>query len=359
MYYSAYEYHTAPTDPMNNTTNHIFGLELEIDDDDALVRQTLDELIEEGLITVPWNEGTTDGAVVLENDASVYKEVIFCADTVPNLLRRLKGLNDGGLNPLTVANTRGTSAHIHFNREYLRELGITEENIFKMIEFLNPIIYAISGRDKINWKEWAKPSLDTPEYGLNWKNRGSHTSNISQRGTRYTLANTQNEKTVELRGFSNYCSFDYDTIKFFFEFAELIIDMAVYMKGKYYYQSGEELSNICLNWFKNDKPEHLEQILPLFAKPTDDIRNIYNEYYQLRNLHSAFRRTGKIDFQDLAYLLGTHTALLKAVYRLTLTPQGCINAFKKCENAYYKQLQGALMGYYYSTPNLNTFIGGR
>ena len=96
MYYESYGYHESDTEPLTHESN-IFGLELEIDDDSQQVRRLLDEAIEDGIITAPENEHYADGAIVIEEDGSVYRELIFCADTVENLLERVETLNYNGL----------------------------------------------------------------------------------------------------------------------------------------------------------------------------------------------------------------------------------------------------------------------
>lgn len=279
MQYEAYHYHGAPTEPTTTTDKRIFGLELEIDDFDYIVHNLLDDAIEMNYLTAPVNEHITKRWKVLEEDSSVFKEIIFPADEKENLLKRIKNLNSIGFHDGNICNSSGTSAHIHLNRRYLTGLGITETNIFKMFEFLAPVIYAISGRNRGNFIEWAEPRSRFQINNINWKERADNIRHLSPSCDRYTLVNCTNSATIELRGFSNKNTFNYYTIKLYLDFVDLCIDLSEYMVGKLYINEYQYILTAVKEFFKNQYEDiytrkNIRQLLTHDEKLTQMVEQI-------------------------------------------------------------------------------------
>lgn len=333
--YRAYDYHNADTNPVNNEDLNIFGVELEIDNRTDRRAEIIDNAIENNIITAPTNEGFTRNWKVIEDDGSVWKEIILNADTFENLLKRIECLNRYGITPANFENSAGTSCHIHINRQYLEELNISETNIFKMVEFFAPVIFRISGRTLNQFLRWASPRSKFKTLAIDWKARGEHIGHLHRSGERYQLLNLNRFSTVEMRGFSNRCSFDYNTLKFYFEFIEFLISEAVYMKGRYYKEEGENLINHFLEWIE---PEQYKKynIGLLFEKETNLIprlQDLQKSRYEIMELRRA--STGHRSIYDFIGLLlhPNNKEWLQIINnRLTLTEQGVINASSKILN---------------------------
>ncbi|MEE1227177.1 MAG: hypothetical protein UHM08_08770 [Bacteroidales bacterium] len=349
MQYEVYGYHCADTSPVNYDDLDIFGIELEIDDDSNTVRDILNECIEDDILTSPYNEHRTRNWKVIENDSSVFKEIILNADTVPNLLNRVKTLNNYGLCSENVYNSRGTSCHIHINRRYLEKRGITALNMLKMFEFYAPFIYAISGRDLNRWNRWAEPITSTPLSLINWKQRGEEVRHIGFKTNRYHMVNTTRTNTIELRGFSNYYNFDYDMLKFYLSFVNFCIDEAEKMKGKYYREEWEMLVNDLKKFIDKhpaQKAHFLTDRLFIFSEDAKRFKDLYVSKYKY--LINGLRRS-PTDFNMFCDWLYYHQEYLPTInYRLTLTPQGVKNAQNKIINKIYKELQSYLWHAYQS-----------
>ena len=346
MDYECYGYHCADTYPVSDKLD-IFGVELEIDDDNTAVREILNECIEDDILTVPYNEHRTRNWKVIENDSSVWKEIILNADTIPNLIDRIETLNFYGLNMENVINSRGTSCHIHINRAYLEKRGITPSNMLKLFEFYSPFIFAVSGRDLHRWTQWSEPITSTPLGLINWEQRGHEVSHVDFRTNRYHLVNTTRSSTIELRGFSNYYSFDSEMISFYLAFVKFAIDEAEKMKVKYYRQEWKMLRDDLFQFmekypaqrdhFKTDKLFIYSTEAAAMSAKFDEVGHTYRLMNQPH------------DFSFFADWLKYHSEYLPVIkYRLTLTPQGVKNAKQKVINCIYRELYSYMMAAYRS-----------
>lgn len=220
-------------------TKNIKGLELEIDDRDAF--DFLDDLIYDDIITSPKNEGNTNNEIAIEYDGSVDWELVFRADTIRPLMKNVRILNEYGLNPENIANSSGTSCHIHYNRRYLEEKKeVFRLDLQKAVEFNSFPMYLFSGRTENTMGEWCRSTLatDISDDLLTKSKLIDRINNISY--NRYNIVNYNGERTNELRIFSNHCSFDYKTIKFYLEYSDMVVDLAKLMKGKSYEQHIDE-----------------------------------------------------------------------------------------------------------------------
>ncbi|MBQ2654103.1 MAG: hypothetical protein IJF83_11145 [Methanobrevibacter sp.] len=351
MYYEAYSYHSGNTRPANEEDLNIFGLELEADNYSEERAAIFDNCIENDIITVPFNEHRTENLKIIQNDSSVWKEIIFRADTIENLLKRVTCLNNYGVNPSNFNNTSGTSAHIHINRNYLYDLNITSTNITKMFEFYAPVIFAISGRDRRNFERWASPTSQMSYNFINWEQRGRDIGNMSiYDDDRYYLVNLTRSSTIEMRGFSNKCSFDYETIKFYLEFVQFCIDEAVYMKNKLYRDQGETLKRHFLEWCPPEMFKKFNLIM-LFKPDTTlyKLKEINADHYILTELRRA--RRGYRRPYELVQFLENYPELLEIVNHITISRRGVKNASNKILNVLQNK-QGEYKNLYYQNAHL-------
>lgn len=242
MEHSVFFYHDSKryVKPKNVDYN-IKGLELEISDHS--VGEILDDLINEDIITAPCNVGTKkDLTICIENDSSVYKELVFKATSNRNLLKGVKILEDrlSGY----IENGHSTSCHIHINNKHLRKRGIRQYEISKASEFLAPILYRVSGRD-YDSMEWCKSVLrrDIDIEDIDLLKRARLVDNYEDYEydcDRYLITNL-NSSTTEIRIFSNYYNFNYNYIRLYLNLVDLIIDIAEEMRGKSYYEEYDDL----------------------------------------------------------------------------------------------------------------------
>lgn len=218
---------------------NIKGLELEISDYSA--ETYLDTLVSNGTVIDEENEGYwKDEYIAVERDGSVEWELVFQATSNRNLLRNLKQVNKE-LNPSTVNNHQGTSAHIHLNKNYFQKLGVHNIDLQKIGEFLAYPLYLFSGRNKNYMYEWARTQLAC-NLEDDLLTRARLVDRINQVSyNRYNIFNFNPDNTAELRIFSNYCDFDYKTIRLFLEIADLLIKGAEFMKGKSYEENIDEI----------------------------------------------------------------------------------------------------------------------
>ena len=235
--YDCYSYHCSkhivrPDDA--KLDKNIKGLELEISDYDC--EDNLENLIYDGYITCPENEDEIADEhrnIAIEYDGSVAWELIFKADTIRPLMSRVKDINQE-LNPKTVVNSRGTSAHIHLNRQYLYNQGINTLDMLKAGEWTGFPAYLISGRNREKMENWCRSTLpcNIDENLLTKSKLVDRLNDISY--NRYNMMNFNNSNTIEYRLFSNYCNFDYKTIKMYMEYTDMISKLAELMHNKSY-----------------------------------------------------------------------------------------------------------------------------
>ena len=269
-YYEFWSYHDSPVDPVAPTTDKIFGLELEIDGINSMASEAIDNMIENEIIGAPYNEGYSSVNVQIENDSSVYCELIFCANHPEKILDALATLNENGLNPETVPNCRnGTSAHISISNDYLEVKGVTVHSLNKIMELYSPVLYAVSERSKNDARRWAQPQAYDLEF-VDWFEKILKVQNVctnDSHGGRYTLLNCESSYKSELRILSNNNGgFDYNRIAFYLDLVDFIIDQAETMQGKLY---------------KNEYKRLLSEL-------EDFIRTNYYEYYFKYGLYFVF-----------------------------------------------------------------------
>lgn len=219
---------------------NIKGLELEISDYDAY--DSLKRLCEMDIVTDEENDtGGDDQYIAVERDGSVEWELVFKATNNRNLLKNLKEVNKE-LNPRTVSNHSGTSAHIHLNRRYFHDkLDINLIDLQKIGEFLAYPLYLFSGRNERYMNEWARSTLPCglKDDLLTRAKFVDRQNDVSY--NRYNIFNFNPSATAELRIFSNHCNFDYKTIRLFLEVADMLMKGAEYMKEKSYEENIDEI----------------------------------------------------------------------------------------------------------------------
>ena len=260
MDYKTYGYHCSGhfTSPRRSSGN-IKGLELEISDYDC--GDLLDELIEKNVLTVPSNEREDkEYYIAVEDDGSVFKELIFKASCNNTLLKGVRKLSEELHGK--IHNGSGTSCHIHINNEYLDAKGITQLDLTKSAEFLAPILYNISGRSSTSMRDWAnsiiRHKIDINNVDL--FERSKHVDRIDCLDyERYRIVNVNPDYTTELRIFSNKYGFDYDYIKMYLETTDFIMDIAEYMHNKNYVEEYDELIEMCKDFFGKRKYKKIRE----------------------------------------------------------------------------------------------------
>lgn len=307
MDYSTYSYHCSKhvTKPRKSNKN-IKGLELEISDYDAGC--CLDEMVEENLLTVPSNEHVKkEYTIAIEDDGSVYKELIFKASSNRTLLKGVKMLEENLHNE--ICNSHGTSCHIHINNEFIYDLGLKKHDIVKACEFLAPILYKISGRDDSSMRDWARSALEDNISITNndlYKRALHVEDNLQTYNGRYAIVNCEGEYTTEIRIFSNYYNFDYKYIKMYLECVDFIIDLAQIMKGKHYYWDFRECFEATKEFFNKRKYKQITERHNLkqfflsvkerqLANLDEELRYIKSKMNWLRNIYGEDIRQNAIE----------------------------------------------------------------
>lgn len=296
MDYEVYHYHGCKhiTRP-KRTTGNIKGLELEISDYDA--SDYLDELVEDNILTIPYNEDEDkEFTICIEDDSSVYKELIFKACCNQTLLKAVKTISNRLGNIVT--NSHSTSCHIHINNNFLREKNIRRKDIVKATEFLAPILYEISGRNKSSYEQWAKSGIhhliDITDTNL-LKRAELVDEELGTHNGRYAIVNCGSENTTEIRIFSNYYNFNYDYIKMYIETVDFIIKLAEKMKYKKYKTEYNKIIKDIKQFFsqrkyKNIYEKHCLEIFFASAKERQlielnrELRYIRNKMTYLKNI---------------------------------------------------------------------------
>ena len=310
MRHRNYGYHCSEhvIEPRKTTAN-IKGVELEISDYDC--GEILDDMIERNLLTVPSNESEKkEYTIAIENDSSVYKELIIkacCNDTLFKHFRMLeKELHN------EIDNGSGTSCHIHINNDFLQEKNIKQEDIVKATEFLAPLLYTISERSSSAYYDWCHSRIDfnTSEPTLFERVEKVDDIRIDNYCDRYNIVNPK-RKTTEIRIFSNRCGFEYRTLKLYIEMIDFIIEIAEEMKDKLYEEEFDNLIEKIEAFFnKRNRKEFISkyQLEPFFLKEGEyhrarlmsrigrvkekfeNIREQYNEVHDNFNLYIRLLR---------------------------------------------------------------------
>lgn len=249
------------------TTANIKGVELEISDYDC--GEILDDMIERNLLTVPSNESEEkEYTITVENDGSVYKELIIkacCNDSLFKHFRMLEEELHGEID-----NGSGTSCHVHINNDFLQEEGIRQEDVVKATEFLAPLLYTISERDSSAYYDWCHSRIDfnTSEPTLFERVERIDDIRIDNYCDRYNIVNPK-RKTTEIRIFSNRCGFEYKTLKLYIEMIDFIIEIAKEMRDKLYGEQFDNLIEKIETFFnKRNRKEFIQryQLEPFFLK---------------------------------------------------------------------------------------------
>lgn len=289
MQYRAFDWHSGSATRLlrpRSTTGNIKGVELEISGHhrhDQQMNDKLDEMVDKGILTVPnINIGRNIASpTLISNDSSVFKELIIKACSRRPLLQSIKTLSDE-LSDIT-NNRRGTSCHIHYNDRYLHTKNLRSYDLFKCAEFLGPILYRISEREEQDCDSYARSyigELDNP----NLYERGKKIDFLTGEGrqSRYSIINCRDgSDTTELRIFSNHCNFDYNTIKFYIDTSDFLVELSEYMINKSYEEESENIVKMCKKFFTKK-----------------NTIQFYNKY----NLEEFFKSKKEFDIEKLTAL---------------------------------------------------------
>lgn len=297
-----YGYHNSKhiTTP-RRTSGNIKGIELEISDYDCY--DSLDYLIDEGILTTPYNESNSNQNIAVEEDGSVYRELVFKACSNRTILDRLKPLEECLHD---IDNGHGTSCHIHLNNSFLTDNGIEKIEIAKATEFLYPILYKISGRN-MNSLRWCRSFIGFEENDYNLYKRTKDIDDITSNffDSRYNVVNTDSRNTTELRIFSNYYCFDSKHIKMYLETADFIMKLAKEMKDKSYDEDFEFAFNESKKFFEKRRYKDLFERHNLgvyFASAEEQrefvIKDKFQKLIERIQFFNAFKeREGQSDYE--------------------------------------------------------------
>ncbi len=359
MMYEVFSYHGSNTYPVGNIEDNIFGIELEIDDFSETTAEILDMMIEDDILTSPENEHRTRNLKKIERDSSVYREIILRADTIENIKERLTVLDDYLCG--AIDNSTGTSCHIHMNRNYLEDMGITERNIFKMFEFFAPVIYKISGRSRSSMAEWAEPRSHVNFRDLScidWEMRAENLQGLRPSSGRYTMVNCTNPATIELRAFSNYYCFDSRYTVCYLEFVNLCISLAQYMVGKYYNKEYPVLIHAMETFFKERHSFIYQKFNLAQMFRFNPMQKLFKaQFIQFKNQtayprdflhHFQYDGNNTFPFDVLRTAYNYKKISDKPTYKVTLTPQGVKNLSKQIITDSSKDLMSYAMLFYRS-----------
>ena len=298
------EYYSRP----RRTTGNIKGLELEISDDEAY--NILERLINENKIIDRDNTemiGEQNYTIFIENDSTVYKELIFKASCNRTLLEGVRMLSENLHGK--IYNHEQTSCHIHINNEYLYNNNIPRTEIMRATEFLLPILGDISGRN--HDFEWCRPIV--PISGTQKLfDRCSRIDEIysddydCDHDDRYFSVNVTGDATTEIRIFSNYYNFDYNYIKMYIETVDFIMELAKEMKGKSYRTNYEKALMLTKNHFQKRKYKEIyekHKLEKYFLSPEEQIKFYYNEILRKFNMKTEWFDDNCMHFNENDFLI--------------------------------------------------------
>lgn len=308
MEYSVYSYHSSRAEKIltpRRCDYNIKGIELEINDSSYDVREALDDMISRNCLYAPEIKGFNSPApVVISDDGSVYRELIIKASGNKRLLETVKML-DEELGDL-VDNTHNTSCHIHVNKRYLYKLGIEPADLFRTAEFFAPILYRISERDEDSQYEWAKTYIgDIEDINLFERAKKVDMLEVCNEGVgRYYILNCRpGRSSVEFRIFSNYCNFNYETIKLYLNTVDFMIDITKEMLGKSFEKEYEFVMNKTKKFFnkKSNKRFFYSYSLNDFFLTKQELkqRMIEKQKKELRNKFERIRRNQEYESSNM------------------------------------------------------------
>jgi len=327
MCFDALDYKSSPCDPAGELLDeNIKGIELEIYTSDYDYMPYLEALVDDNHLICYDNYDSRShrGNMFLEHDCSVDYEIKLQADTNKENLKMIKILNDYGLNPDYIKNNRGTSCHIHLNRNYLRTRNVYALDIVKAGEFLGEVLFKISGRTLSDYRQWSKSILGCDiNSDMLYKAREIDNMEYVDTEDRYHMINCNNSDTVELRIFSNYCSFDYNIIKTFMEISDHLIDIAEFMKNKDYSDNIDCIVDWTTEWFnKNDTRKKLfnDNQLNSVLLNSKDIR--FKHQIEINNIIKNFQQSS---FENRIEKNKEFIRLLRRLNENDITYDGDIN----------------------------------
>lgn len=311
-YYEAYGHGNAPTAPIGDETNHIIGLELEVSHFNEI--ENLEEAIEEGVIET---YDTAEAPIVLEEEAQgdVDYELIFKADNPADVLRRVEEIYTYIGTGDVCRTERNTSCHVHLNRYYVEEvLGLDQLDIWRAAEAIAPLIFKVSGRNYSSWNEWtpSRVDMDTDPLRRFQLIDDAEPRSSGEYRDRYELCNLTNDKTIEIRGFSNWFKFNPKFIGLYVRIvSELLPAIAEAMKGKTYARDGIKTVLPLVKDFLEDYPEIVSRFdLSFWYNIEETIKNetrrrfeeAINKYNRCNDLIKAARSCTD-DLNAAAYII--------------------------------------------------------
>lgn len=240
----------------------VFGLELELIDPDV---EELYNLSDSGTICTAENE-EWDAPAYLKYDGSVDAELTFRATTHEKLMERVRHVTNW-INP---DNTDQTSAHVHVNRSFLNNLGLTDEDVLKAANYIEPLIFKISGRSNLKWAKSDLYDSDMLREGVVLdSDHGRRVDNFkltdSRRHEHERHINFEHGGTYEFRTFSNTYNNSIPHINAYLKMAELAVFLSIFMKGRRYAHN-RVANDFIYNFLENNINNFVEDMAPLILR---------------------------------------------------------------------------------------------
>ena len=175
-------------------------------------------------------------------DRSVSCEITLQANQERNIMKKVSAIRQY-LNNSVLNNSYGTSCHIHNNMQYIRNQGANLLEMQRASEFLAPILFKISGRDFTQYQNWCHTRCPSNILEDNMMTFARNADRLYEADTQThkLICNGEHSYSAEMRIFSNHENFDYNLIKIYIEFCDLIIQMASEMRGCSYVDNFDAL----------------------------------------------------------------------------------------------------------------------
>ena len=212
------------------------------------VQEAFEELFKKGIIINPENRELIkdDNNAFIERDSSVDGEIILQADYQRNIMKKVNKIHKY-LNDEIIDNGSNTSCHIHRNYEFLKKFGISRNDYQKIHEFLGPVLYKISGRQKNSYQNWCHSRFFSynNDFDIEFTNMLKMAELVDKvtdyYPDKYLICNCDKSNSLETRIFSNVHNFDPKYVKLYIDFTNLCIDLSQYMNGKSYVKEFDTL----------------------------------------------------------------------------------------------------------------------
>lgn len=281
----------------------IKGIELEISDNNyRRAEELLDKVIDRNIVcaydTMHDYKRKYANCIWTYDGTVEQGELVIQAERPRNLALKMKMLNKF-LNPDTIKNNSGTSVHVHMNKQYLTNLGISDLDMIKAGEAVCSTLHSISGRQNLaELNRWVKTRIET-SYTMPIALRCKYIDALTINDYRdydkdpghYMMVNVQNEHTTEIRMFSNFYNFDYDRTKLFLESCDMIANIALEMQNLSYKDNYEIVIDIVKDFYESNRRrrKYLKEIRDTIISDKNEIK-LYEARELIKEINNQFAR---------------------------------------------------------------------